>query len=193
MLIIEQPSLPIICGTNACVGISVPRKLRLNTNSTPDSSRSKKLFVSASISPISKYSLSVVARGLLPPAPFTKISHLPSSFSTFSATSLQMFLSSTLHLNAFAIKPSACISSATCFAASSFRSRRATFAPARARIFANLAHKIQPAPVTTATFPERLVSRTFLFIFVSPYFLDFSHASNKPLIYAAPSALSYSP
>ena len=36
MFIIVQPSLPTISSANTCVGSSVPIKLRLNTNSTPE-------------------------------------------------------------------------------------------------------------------------------------------------------------
>ena len=69
-----QPARPTIWRANACVGSKVPMKFRLNTISTPLSSRSKKVTVSLSRSAISKYSLSVLARALLPPAPFTRIS-----------------------------------------------------------------------------------------------------------------------
>ena len=48
-----QPFLPSISLANSCVGSKVPRKLRLKTNSTPVSSKSKNDLVSASISPFS--------------------------------------------------------------------------------------------------------------------------------------------
>ena len=81
-----QPGRPTIWRAKAWVGIRVPMKFRLNTNSTPALSRSKKLLVSPSMSPSSKYSLSVVARGLLPPAPFKSTSQGPKSERTWSAT-----------------------------------------------------------------------------------------------------------
>ena len=59
-------------------------KFKLKTNSTPACSRSKNVFVSESKSSNLKYSLSVCALALLPPAPLIKISHGPKSFNTFS-------------------------------------------------------------------------------------------------------------
>ena len=62
----------------------MPRKFKLNTKPTPLASKSKNDLVSLSISPISKYSLSVVALGLLPLAPVTTHTLLVKSvFNTF--------------------------------------------------------------------------------------------------------------
>ena len=47
------PSRPIICWAKAWVGMRVPMKFKLNTNSTPLFSKSKKLLVSLSRSPSS--------------------------------------------------------------------------------------------------------------------------------------------
>ena len=56
----------------------------MNTKPTPLASKSKNDLVSLSISPISKYSLSVVALGLLPLAPVTTHTLLVKSvFNTF--------------------------------------------------------------------------------------------------------------
>ena len=125
---ILHPSLSTISWAKICVGSNVPMKFRLNTNSTPLGSKSKKEIVSASISPCSKYSLSVVARGLFPPAPL--ISHVPRSAKTASCVAIKLSFSKTFVLYAFATPPFATISAATFCAASSFKSRTATLAPA---------------------------------------------------------------
>ena len=127
---ILHPSLSTISWAKICVGSNVPMKFRLNTNSTPLGSKSKKEIVSASISPCSKYSLSVVARGLFPPAPLIRISHVPRSAKTASCVAIKLSFSKTFVLYAFATPPFATISSATFCAASSFKSRTATLAPA---------------------------------------------------------------
>ena len=89
---ILQPSFPIICFAKICVGIRTPRKLGLNTNDTPSASKSKKLFVSASISPVSKYSLSVVALGLFPPAPFISKSQLNRKFRNVTGSTVWEYI-----------------------------------------------------------------------------------------------------
>ena len=48
---VDRQLRTVISRANACVGIKIPMKLRLKTEATPVSSRSKKLFVSASRSP----------------------------------------------------------------------------------------------------------------------------------------------
>ena len=58
-----------------------------------------------------------------------------------------------------AVPPSALISSATFRAAASFRSRTATLAPADTSALENMAQRMPPAPVTTATLPRRSVFR----------------------------------
>ena len=98
MLRMLQPGRPTIWRVKAWVGSRVPMKFRSNTISTPLSSRSKKVTVSSSRSAISKYSLSVLARALLPPAPFTRISQEPSSAITSSATCRQLALFMTLQV-----------------------------------------------------------------------------------------------
>ena len=98
MFMMLQPGRPTICRAKACVGSRVPMKFRLNTISTPLSSRSKKVTVSSSRSAISKNSLSVLARGLLPPAPFTRMSQGPRSAITSSATCRQLALFITLQV-----------------------------------------------------------------------------------------------
>ena len=60
IFIILQSFLSTISRANSCVGNSVPIKFKLNTNSAPDCSRSKKLLVSASIS---RFVILFVCRG----------------------------------------------------------------------------------------------------------------------------------
>ena len=48
---VDRQLRTVISRANACVGMRMPMKLRLKTDATPASSRSKKLFVSASRSP----------------------------------------------------------------------------------------------------------------------------------------------
>ena len=103
ILRILHPSLPTMSCENTCVGRSVPMKFKLNTNSTPDWSRSKKVFIPLVASSSSAYSLSVVALGLLPPAPFIKMSHLPNSLSTASRHFSSESLMSTLASNPLAV------------------------------------------------------------------------------------------
>src|SRR5699024_8241370 len=50
---------------------------------------------------------------------------------------------------------------------SSFKSSRATFAPARASTLAKAEHSTPPAPVTTATLPVKSVFNTFFSMFSS--------------------------
>ena len=78
------------------VGSRVPWKFSLNTKSTPLGSRSKKVFWPSLAS--CWYSLSVVARGLLPPAPLTRMSQGPRSWSTWAWTASRASGSSTLAL-----------------------------------------------------------------------------------------------
>ena len=48
---VDRQLRTVISRANACVGIKIPMKLRLKTEATPVSSKSKKLLVSASRSP----------------------------------------------------------------------------------------------------------------------------------------------
>src|SRR5690625_2347557 len=93
-------------------GISVPRKLSLNTKSMPSVSSSKKsLTFGSSILSVSRYSSSVDADGLLPPAPFTRMSHVPNlSLIPLLAASTEV-LSVTSQLMPTASPPSLLISS----------------------------------------------------------------------------------
>ena len=119
--------------------------------------RSKKLLPSAS--PVrssgKRYSLSVVARGLLPPAPFIRISIFPKAAMTASQAAKILSFSSTLHTNACAVPPFAQMRFATTSAASSERSSTATFAPHSPRASAKQEQRTPPPPVTTAVLPER--------------------------------------
>ena len=96
------PFLLTISSANTCVGIRVPMKFKLNTKETPSASRSKNVFICPRSSG-TKYSSSVVAFGLLPPAPLIKISQVPKSAAIWSLTACTLAFSSTLHLYPFAI------------------------------------------------------------------------------------------
>ena len=141
----------------------------MNTNSIPALSKSKNVFVSA-LNPTSWNSLSVVARGLFPPAPFTKTSTVPRSLFTASRTASNDSFSSTFVLYAFAIPPSAIISSANFCAASSFKSSKATFAPCLPKLFASSPQITPPAPVMTTTL---FVKSKNCVMFFSPIVLHF--------------------
>ena len=84
ILRIEHSFLPTISLANTCEGNKVPMKFKLKTNSTPPLSKSKNVLIFLAASSNSAYSLSVVARGLFPPAPLIKISHKPNSLTTSS-------------------------------------------------------------------------------------------------------------
>ena len=128
------PSCPSKSVANSWVGSSVPRKFRLNTNSTPLGSKLKNVAMSVRVSSPSSYvSFVVVARGLLPPAPLINQVHGPKMDFTFLWAACKELLSSTSHPTARARPPYASIEAATFCAASSFLSSKATLAPHCAR------------------------------------------------------------
>src|SRR5699024_1142852 len=95
--------------------------------------------------------------GLLPPAPFTRMSHVPNlSLIPLLAASTEV-LSVTSQLMPTASPPSLLISSATASQFLRVRPRIATFAPAPARSLQKWEPSTPPPPVTTAVFPERSV------------------------------------
>ena len=122
----------------------------------PFGSRSKKVLTFSSFwirSIFSKVSFVVVPFGLLPPAPFRRMSQVPSfSLISLRASSIDS-ISKTLQPTAIASPPASFISSAQACAASLFKSRTATLQPCSASVFANEAQSIPPPPVTTATLP----------------------------------------
>ena len=164
-------------------------KFSSKTNLTPPASRSKK-SLSTCFSKV-QYSLSVVARGLFPPAPLMRMSVTPKSFSISSRTASRFSLSRTFVLYAFATPPSATISFATASAASRLRSRSATFAPFDARAFARHPQMTPPAPVMTTTFSFKLML-IGVFIIILPllgfsfgffdYLLNLLRVAHTPLI-----------
>jgi len=144
-------------------------KFKLNTNDTPWGSKSKKVFISFKCSG-AKYSSSVVAFGLFPPAPLINMSQVPKSFNICSLAASQLSFSNTLHLYPFAINPFSTIESAYFLAASSFKSRSATFAPFIDNASANTEQINPPAPVTTTTLSVKSILNGNFILFSSQYF-----------------------
>ena len=147
------PPVFTISFANTCVTRNAEVTFRSNTNFSPLSSRSKKVFAVPSKSGI-MVSLSQVARGLFPPAPLIRISTLPNVSVTVLYAASMLFLSRQLVGTASAFCP---IFSATAFAASSLISKRATFAPQAASASAKALISTPPAPVMTAVFFDRSI------------------------------------
>ena len=144
-----------------CVGSSVPRKLRLNTKFTPAGSRSKKVLTLSSGSPSkssgNRYSFVVCAFGLLPPAPFRRISAPPNVSSTCARALCRLSRSSTSVASGSARPPCARMRSAVAAARSAVKSSTATFAPHSASASQKAEQSTPPPPVTTAVLPRRSI------------------------------------
>ena len=152
-------------------------KFKLKTNSTPLVSKSKNVLISFVASSSSAYSLSVVALGLLPPAPLTKMSQGPNSSKTCLWHSSNDSLDKTFAEKPFATPPFFIISSAALCAASKFKSSNATFAPHEARALARWEQITPPAPVITTTLLSRLILKgkfvIIFFLFSILYYLSY--------------------
>ena len=153
------PPVFTMSAANTCVARNAVIMLRSNTNFKPLSSRAKKSLIPL-VSGV-MYSLSVVALGLLPPAPLMRKFTAPNAAFISSLARSRSDLSRQLHFTARAFSP---ISSATFFAASPFMSRSATFAPHSASARANSEQITPPAPVTATTLPLRsTLNGSFIF------------------------------
>ena len=98
-----------------------------------------------------KAALVVIALGLLPPAPLTRMSQLPSRARISSAARRMDSSSETSPVTAMHTPPAAVMPSTTASSLPIVRPMTATLAPSSARCRAMQEHKVPPPPVITAT------------------------------------------